>query len=314
MELPDGRTNPKKRRRSATILEPIDQIFGPSHHDPTVFESPPEVRSSSPPKGRSSSPPQALTSSPPQAQSSSPPGDSHQQTPLLRPSLRPPMAVLCAFDDDQESGEIVRIRVPAFVIGRSDGGLIIPHDAGISGRHAEIGRRLAGDRYRWYLRDLGSTNGTFARVARAVLREDQEFLIGGTRFRFESGREGEPPARSFPEVEAAGSRDGRPRPSGRRREHMTPVLVEIRPDGEPRRFVLSQGETWIGRDAAACRIVIDQQSVAERHAVIKTRKNGRLMIENAGSRDGVWLRINEVDLGRGAQFQCGEQRFAIRIV
>ena len=72
-----------------------------------------------------------------------------EAVPSFRPALRPPMAILCAFDDGQETGEIVRIRVPSFVIGRSEGAFLVPHDAGISGRHAEIGRRLADERYRW---------------------------------------------------------------------------------------------------------------------------------------------------------------------
>ncbi len=264
MELPPRSDKARKRHRSATIIEPIDWILGPSHHEPTAHESPPAARP-------------AVAA-----------GDSGQQTPLLRPSQRPPMAILCAFDDGQETGETVRVRVPALVIGRSEGGLVIPHDGGISSRHAEVGRRLVDGEYRWYLRDLGSTNGTFVRTSRAVLREDQEFLIGGVRFRFDWVCD--------PSKQSA------------------PALVEIGPSGETRRISLTAPETWLGRDAGRCTVVIDHPSVSPRHASIKPRKSGRWMIENAGSRDGLWLRISHVHLGKGALFQCGEQRFLIRIL
>ena len=32
-----------------------------------------------------------------------------------------------------------------------------------------------------------------------------------------------------------------------------------------------------------------------------------------GSINGVWLKIKETRLGKGAEFQCGEQRFRIEI-
>ena len=234
--------------------------------------------------------------------------------PSFRPALRPPMAILCAFDDGQESGEVVRIRVPSFVIGRSEGALIIPHDGGISGRHAEIGRRLADERYRWYLRDLGSTNGTFVRTLRAVLLDGQEILIGGMRFRFDLNRDPDAPGRDCGKQEANRRDRARPSRPSVSYEPTTPSLVEIGLAGEGECYSLTEPENWIGRDAGLCAIVVDHACVNRTHAVIKTRKNGRWMIENARSRDGTWLRIHEIELGRGAQFQCGEQRFLIRVV
>ena len=61
----------------------------------------------------------------------------------------------------------------------------IPHDAQISGRHAELRQALVKEKYRWSLVDLQSTNGTYVRVGQAILEHGQEFLIGCTRFRFE---------------------------------------------------------------------------------------------------------------------------------
>lgn len=195
------------------------------------------------------------------------------------------MAILCAYDDGSDTGETVRIRVPSFVIGRGDGDLLIPHDGGMSGRHAEIARQSVDGRHRWTLRDLGSSNGTFVRAARASIVDGQELLIGGLRYRFD-----------FP--------GGSP----------APRIVEIGPRGDRAAFAIAEPETWIGRDPRLCAIVLDRPWIGARHAVIRPRRAGRWMIEKGDSGDGVWLRIEEVDLGRGCEFQCGEQRFLVRVL
>ena len=262
MESRDRRDKPRRRRRSATVLESVEELITRPWHDPTVIEPPPIHPSPERPVAAAG------------------------EASTFRPSLRPPMAILCAYDDGQDTGETVRIRVPSFVIGRSAGDLVIPHDGGMSGRHAEIARRLVDGRYRWSLRDLGSTNGTFVRTSRASLADGQEMLIGGNRYRFDVPRD---------------------HPSAHR-------LVEIGPRGEAAGFSIAEPETWIGRDAARCAVVLDHPLVSPRHAVIRARRRERWMIEKGDSGDGLWLRIQEADLGRGGQFQCGEQRFLIRVL
>ncbi len=115
MESRDRRDKPRRRRRSATVLESVDELIARPGRDPTAIEPPP-IRPS--PERPVAAAGEAST---------------------FRPSLRPPMAILCAYDDGQDTGETVRIRVPSFVIGRTAGDLVIPHDGGMSSRHAEIG-------------------------------------------------------------------------------------------------------------------------------------------------------------------------------
>jgi FHA domain len=261
MESRERRDKKRGRRRSATVLESVDELIGRPGRETTDLESPPI-----PAPPRRSSGPDGVAAA-------------------FRPSLRPPMAILCAYDDGQESGETARIRSPSFVVGRNVGDLVIPHDGGMSGRHAEIARRLVDGRYRWSLRDLGSTNGTFVRTALASLVNGQELLIGGVRFRFE-----------IP--------DGPP----------APRLVEIDPQGGGPSFSITEPDTGIGSDPRRCTIVLGRPWVSPLHAVIRARRRGRWIIEKVDAGDGLWLRIQEVDLGRGGQFQCGEQRFLIRIL
>src|SRR5262245_36580287 len=75
-----------------------------------------------------------------------------------RPANRPAMAMLCIVDDGSNDGEWVRIRKERTTIGRLDADIVIAHDSMMSGRHAEITRRVEKGRSRWRLTDLQSTN------------------------------------------------------------------------------------------------------------------------------------------------------------
>jgi hypothetical protein len=68
--------------------------------------------------------------------------------PLFRPTLRPPTPILTICDDGSEDGELIRIRKDSFVIGRTEGDLLIPHDSQISGRHAELRQSFVKEKHR----------------------------------------------------------------------------------------------------------------------------------------------------------------------
>ncbi len=233
---------------------------------------------------------------------------------LFRPVERPTMALLTVFDDGDDAGELIRIRASTFMIGRVEGDLVIPHDGGISGRHAELSRRIEGSQSRWYLRDLQSTNGTFVRAATVILLADQEVLIGRGRFRFDAAA-----ALAVPEPAAVPG----PLNATRKLQGLSPgdlaalgrpSLVEMTPRGEGRRYVLGEPEVWIGRDPNQCTIVLNDATVDPRHARVHRDAKGRWVLENARSTNGLWVRVQEILLDRGGQFQCGEQRFAIKIL
>src|SRR5437016_2749438 len=112
-EAPRGQ--PGAPRRQATVLESVEELRA-------------QIRASSAIKSVESA--------------SIPTADQIQDTQPYRPTLRPSMALLCVLDDGDDSGEMLRIRASSFVIGRVEGNLIIPHDSGISSRHAEISRQV----------------------------------------------------------------------------------------------------------------------------------------------------------------------------
>jgi pSer/pThr/pTyr-binding forkhead associated (FHA) protein len=272
----------------------------------TVLESVESIRAAA---GRFSTLKEAVPTAAPKASSAAQPAaaPATDDARPFRPQQRPSMALLVVFDDGDDEGETIRIRSGTFVIGRVEGDLVIPHDGGMSGKHVEISRRLDRGESRWFLRDLNSTNGTFVRAATVILNHGQEILLGGKRLRFE--------------IPAAIAEEAQPIAGTQKWQVLTPgaapksqpSLVELMPQGPGRRFALTGADTPIGRERS-CSIVLDDPMISPRHARITQDAKGRWCIQNTGSRNGVWARVEEVPLERGGQFQCGEQRFLIKIL
>jgi hypothetical protein len=67
--------------------------------------------------------------------------------------------ILTVFDDGKMDGEVIRLREPRFVIGRTEGDLRFPLDGRISARHLEMTHQVVGGLHRWVVTDLQSTHG-----------------------------------------------------------------------------------------------------------------------------------------------------------
>lgn len=233
------------------------------------------------------------------------------RTPLFRPRFRPPMAVVCVHDDCQTSGEVVRVRGDRLTLGRSKGDIVIPHDSSISGQHCEVLRRNEDGEFVWYVRDLGSTNGTFARLNEGVLKHGHELLLGTTRYRFDAAPSDPKPAGKSP-------------PGGTRKWHaMTGVprdfagaaLVEVGTQGDGRRFPLPGASCTVGSDASACDVVLAEDAYLNpRHAKFYRDPKGRWHVEAAKDCvNGVWARITAIRIDSSGTFQIGEQRFSVKV-
>ena len=104
----------------------------------------------------------------------------------FRPTNRQPLALLTILDDgSRDDGETIRIRDARVSIGREEGDLTLPFDPDISRQHAELRCQQQKGRFRWYLIDKKSTNGTFVRAFRASLSKESELIIGGRRYLFQ---------------------------------------------------------------------------------------------------------------------------------
>lgn len=210
----------------------------------------------------------------------------------FRPALRPPTIKLFVLDDGSRlEGEWHRIREPRFVIGRTEGDLIIEYDRSMSSRHAEIAREEKGDGvYEFMIRDLGTTNGTFARASRATLDSEQEFLLGYRRYKLICDCQDNPQSAPYDK------------------------LIEVNKKGTGKAFRLGKPPVIIGRDPTQCNLLIlDDPFLSPVHAVLKRDQRNRWVIKNYNSKNGIWIQIKEMKLSSGGEFQIGAQRFIVQM-
>ncbi|QEL20031.1 FHA domain-containing protein [Limnoglobus roseus] len=227
----------------------------------------------------------------------------------FQPTVRPPVAVLTVCDDGKESGEMVRIRSERFIIGRSEGHLILDHDDLISGRHLEITRQFLGRDYRWIITDLNSTNGMFVRIRRGPLDSGSEFLIGNGRYRFESAMDETEPEEFVPYE----SRGPKTRYQGQEFHTRYPALVEL-VGGQPQmKLQLIYPEYWIGTHPECVIARPDDPFADPKHARLFRDDDARWWFENNNSVNGIWLRQVQWEVRGQCKFQIGEQRFKLDV-
>jgi pSer/pThr/pTyr-binding forkhead associated (FHA) protein len=244
------------------------------------------------------------------AKETGPEDDTH----AFRAVYRPPMAIVCILDDGSaDEGDWVRLRADKTVIGRSEGEIVIAHDAMMSSKHASITRHAHKGGFRWLLTDLGSTNGTFVRVSDTPIKHGQELLLGSRRFRFNSAPQG------ATAIEEEGPDAGAPKQTRGWQavspRDLIPSLIEVTPQGDGKQFMLKSNDVWIGRDPRHCTVVIsDDLMLSPRHCRLHRDSKGAWHLENSGSRNGTWVRVTKIPLNTNAQFQLGEQRFFIKVI
>ncbi|XZE56100.1 FHA domain-containing protein [Planctomycetaceae bacterium SH139] len=227
------------------------------------------------------------------------------QVRVFRPIHRQPLAMLTILDDgSREEGEAIRIRDSRFTIGREKGELTVPFDSDISSSHAELRCQKQKGRYRWYLIDRKSTNGTFVRAFRASLSRESELILGGRRYLFQLPE----PGNEAVETEALQTQAYRA-PSRTMLEQFVPRLTETGVPEENAQTFSIGGETFLGADQR-CQITIDSDPfIGPRHARFYQNETERWMIEDQKSVNGVWIRVKRFAMDKQTEFQLGQQRF-----
>ena len=220
----------------------------------------------------------------------------------LRPTVRPPVAVLTILDDGSlETGEDIRIRTERFVIGRESGDLVLPNDRAISASHAEIRRIDNHGRAEWRLVDLGTSNGTFVRVVGGTLYPETVMMLGLRQFQLSP---------AFAALATAQAADGTQQlDTSAAAASAWPTLVEKTDRDNKLVFPLRRAKVTIGLTGGGCDIEIDDPHLAKHHATIEQNAPGIWTVRSAESINGTWLSLTKAKLTACCFFRCGEQLF-----
>jgi hypothetical protein len=229
---------------------------------------------------------------------------------VYRPTLRPPTALLTVCDDGRSEGEQFRLRGDRFVIGRTDGDLLVPHDGMISSRHVEIIRQTIAGHQRWVITDLQSRNGLFVRISRTLLADQSELLVGKGRYRLlappsdaPDTADYSPPENARNTTQAWGAEAAAP---------AIPALVEVVGNSFTNRVPLVGTEYWIGADPSCAICRPNDPFCDPQHARMSRDAKGVWQIEHSKTVNGLWFRVPQVVCESVVQFQIGEQRFRLR--
>jgi pSer/pThr/pTyr-binding forkhead associated (FHA) protein len=229
----------------------------------------------------------------------------------FRPTARPPIPLLIVFDDGRTDGEVIRLREPRFVIGRTEGDLRIPLDGRLSARHVEITYQNVGGMHRWVVTDLQSTHGMYVRVSKTVLHDKAEVLVGNGRYRFDAAK-----------VDAGATVDYAPDDPNRGvtrgwdegpSPFRPPAITELLGSEIGNRTLLVKDEYWIGSDPTCPICRPDDPFCEPRHVRLYRKSHGGWHAEHNKTPNGLWLRMSQLTVDSTAHFQIGEQRFQIKV-
>ena len=229
----------------------------------------------------------------------------------FRPTARPPVPMLIVFDDGRMEGEVIRLREPRFLIGRTEGDLRFPLDGRMSSRHVEITYQFVGGLHRWVVTDLQSTHGMFVRVSKTVLADKAEILVGNGRYRFDAPQpEASVTADYAPDEANRGSTrgwDDGPSP------FRPPAFTELLGSEIGNRILLVKNEYWIGSDPSCPICRPDDPFCEPRHVRLYRKPQGAWHAEHNKTPNGLWLRMSQITVDAMVHFQIGEQRFQIKV-
>jgi pSer/pThr/pTyr-binding forkhead associated (FHA) protein len=220
-----------------------------------------------------------------------------------QPAAVAPRARLIVIAQDGSAGHEYSIESGQIEIGRESPSVRLDGDVYACPRHARI--YWKGDRF--WVADLGSVNGVYARLTEPErLHHGDLLLVGLEVLRFELVAPGE--ATPPPAVERGTRLFGSPSSPRYAR------LVERTVEGITRNvFYLSKLITTLGRETGDV-VFTDDPFMSRQHAALSRQEDGTFVVKDLGSSNGTFIAIrDERPLPDGGHVRIGQHLFRLKV-
>lgn len=188
-------------------------------------------------------------------------------------------------------------------IGRAEGDVVLADDAYVCPRHA----RILWKNGQFWVSDLGSVNGVYARIRAAEpLQHGDLVLLGLQVLRFELVNVDE--QAQVAAVERGTRLFGSPAAPRYAR------LVQRTVEGVSRDvFYLSHTRTTVGRESGDI-VFTDDPFMSRQHATVTRQYDGSFMLADSGSSNGSFIAIrNQRPLNDGDDVRIGQHLFRLKV-
>lgn len=228
--------------------------------------------------------------------------DTSHHTLLFGPIMTPGRAklILIRGTEDALPGLSFHLNASTHLVGRRHGKIPFPNDPYVSPQHADFFYRDN----TLTLRDEGSLNGTYLRLRDEpyALKHGDQFMLGQQVLQFEHLELNQ----EFPMTDGTLMYVSPPRP-------YTFRLVQILSGGKPGKVYASpHNEVSLGREGCDMSFPGDRH-ISRHHAKVVAR-DGQVFLEDQGSRNGTYIRIDqERPLSHGDYVFIGQHLMRVEI-
>ncbi len=213
----------------------------------------------------------------------------------------PGRAKLVLIKGDSGEGLSYQLNGTEHVVGREEGAILFQEDALLSPRHANFMYRDG----KLFVRDEGSTNGIFMRIAEpAAIDSGSLFLIGEQLLQVEA---------SAPDFGPQPDAEGTYFYASPKRASKMRLIQKLR-GGEIGLIVRARGESiTIGREGNDVNFP-DDPFISGQHAQVGIGADGRFTLVDCQSKNGTFVRItDEAPLAHGDYVFLGQQLLRVEL-
>jgi pSer/pThr/pTyr-binding forkhead associated (FHA) protein len=230
----------------------------------------------------------------------------------MLPEMEPVLGRLVVLVEDGSEGKSFDLHGPQMDIGRLEGDIVLNDDPYVSPRHA----RLIWNEGRWVVRDLGSTNGVYARVQGATPLESGDLILLGLQvLQFQAVSEAERGSAAHRGAVQHGTKLFGSRPVERLARLDQRTIEGVAGDV----YYVFRDETFIGREVGDI-VFTHDPFLSRRHAVLRFQKDQRpnapakFTVEDLGSSNGTYLGIRrDTPLSSGDRIRIGQHLFRLDV-